>query len=121
MNWRGGCMTGVSSPVFLQRGELNSNAAQLRKLVEQHIAAGSIEGILFSGGLDTSIVAAVAAAHGRRLKGFFVSVVDGPGQDEPFALMMAERAGLELEVLRPTLDQLLDRMPQLIRLLRTFD
>jgi asparagine synthase (glutamine-hydrolysing) len=34
---------------------------------------------------------------------------------------MAERLGIDLEILRPTLSELVDRMPELIRLLRTFD
>jgi asparagine synthase (glutamine-hydrolysing) len=50
-----------------------------------------------------------------------VSVRDGNGLDEPFAVLMAERVGLELQILRPSLNELVERMPELIVLLETFD
>jgi asparagine synthase (glutamine-hydrolysing) len=55
------------------------------------------------------------------LQAVMVSVTDGPGLDEPFARLMAERLGIDLEILRPNLEELVDRMPELIRLLQTFD
>lgn len=95
---------------------------QLRQLVVDQVFASPADGILFSGGLDTSVLAAVATSHGRLLQAVMVSVKDGPGIDEPFARLMAERLGINLdEILRPSLDELVDRMPELIRLLRTFD
>jgi len=99
----------------------SDKAALLRDLVVEQVLASSADGILFSGGLDTSILATVAAAHGRRLQAIMVSVDEGIGLDEPFALLMADRLGMQLEILRPTLSQLLDRMPELIRMLHTFD
>lgn len=94
---------------------------QLRSLVIDRVLASSADGILFSGGLDTSVLAAIATSHGRRLRAIMVSVAEGTGLDEPFALIMADRLGLGLEILRPTLPELADRMPELVRLLRTFD
>jgi asparagine synthase (glutamine-hydrolysing) len=94
---------------------------QLRTLVIDRVLASSADGILFSGGLDTSVLAAIAKNQGRRLRAIMVSVAEGTGLDEPFALIMAHRLGLELEILRPTLQELADRMPELVGLLRTFD
>lgn len=114
-------MTKSLSPQLLSPGERQDRVEQLRNLVIDQVQATSADGILFSGGLDTSILAAIAASHGRRLQAVMVSVKNGTGLDEPFACLMAERLGLGVEILRPTLKELVDRMPELIRLLRTFD
>ena len=114
-------MASASSLRPPQSASRRNHALQLRQLVVKQVLANSAEGILFSGGLDTSILAAVAAAHGRRLRAIMVSMGEGNGLDEPYALPLADRLKLPLEVLRPTLGQLLDRMPELIRILQTFD
>jgi asparagine synthase (glutamine-hydrolysing) len=93
----------------------------LHDLVVEQVLRSSADGILFSGGLDTSILAAVSSCHGRRLRGVMVSVAEGTGVDEPFAILMAERFGIELDILRPSLGELLERMPELVQLLETFD
>lgn len=94
---------------------------QLRSLMIDRVLASSADGILFSGGLDTSILAAIASSHGRRLRAIMVSVAEGTGLDEPFALLMAERLGFHVEVLRPSLQELVLRMPELIRAVQSFD
>jgi len=78
-------------------------AERLRDLVFGAVAATSGEGILLSGGLDTSIIARVAAVHGRRLHALTVSVADGNCLDEPYATQLAARLDLTLETLRPRL------------------
>lgn len=108
-------------PQLLTPAERQDPVLQLRSLVVDRVLASFADGILFSGGLDTSVLAAIAATHGRRLQALMVSVEDGTGLDEPFARLMVERLGLDLEVLRPSLRELMDRMPRLIRLLGTFD
>lgn len=100
---------------------MTSKAERLRALLTERVRASTSTAILFSGGLDTSILAAVAAEHGRQLRAIMVSVGDGAGLDEPFAALMAQRLDLELVVLRPTLSDLWSRMPELIRILKTFD
>jgi asparagine synthase (glutamine-hydrolysing) len=96
-------------------------ARQLRGLIVDQVSASPANGILFSGGLDTSILAAIASSQGRRMRALMVSVAEGNGLDEPFARSMADRLEMELEILRPRLGGLLDRMPELISLLETFD
>ncbi len=114
-------MTNSSSPQLLTAIDRQDRVERLRKLVVDQVLASSADGILFSGGLDTSILAAIASSHGRRLQAVMVSVEEGTGLDEPFARLMVERLGLDLEILRPSLYELLARMPELIRILRTFD
>ena len=114
-------MTNSLSPQLLTPTDRQDRVEQLRKLVVDRVRASSADGILFSGGLDTSVLATIATSHGRRLQAVMVSVKEGTGLDEPFARLMVERLGLELEILRPSLNELVDRMPELIRLLGTFD
>jgi len=114
-------MTNSLSPQLLTPTDRQNRVEQLRNLVVDQVLASSADGILFSGGLDTSVLAAIAASLGRRLQAVMVSVAEGTGLDEPFARLMVERLRIDLEILRPSLYELVDRMPELIRLLRTFD
>jgi len=114
-------MTNSLSPQLLAPTDRQNRVEQLRNLIIDQVLASSADGILFSGGLDTSVLAAIAASHGRRLQAVMVSVAEGTGLDEPFARLIVERLGIDLEILRPSLDELVDRMPELIRLLGTFD
>ena len=114
-------MANTMSPQPLTPADRQGRAEHLRNLVVDQVLGSAADGILFSGGLDTSVLAAIAAAHGRRLQAVMVSVKEGTGLDEPFARLMSERLGMELEILRPTLNELVDRIPELIRLLGTFD
>jgi asparagine synthase (glutamine-hydrolysing) len=114
-------MTNSLSQQLLTPADRQDRVEQLRNLVIDRVLASSADGILFSGGLDTSVLAAIASSHGRRLQGVMVSVEEGTGLDEPFARLMVERLGLDLEILRPSLNDLMGRMPELIRLLQTFD
>jgi len=98
-----------------------SKRAHLRRLVEAAVAETEADGIQLSAGLDTSILATVASRQGRRLTGVCVSVADGPGLDEPYAELVADRLGLELHVIRPSLSGLVEKMPALISILGTFD
>jgi asparagine synthase (glutamine-hydrolysing) len=101
--------------------ERQARVERLRELVERAVVETPGDGILLSGGLDTSIVATVAAARGRRLRAAMVSVRDAPAPDEAFALRLAARLGIGLHILRPSLGELAERMPEIIRVLDTFD
>src|SRR5260370_12288300 len=119
-SFAGDIMTNSLSPQLLAPTDRQNRVEQLRDLIIDQVLASSADGILFSGGLDTSVLAAIAASHGRRLRAVMVSVAEGTGLDEPFARLIVERLGMDLEILRPSLDELVDRMPELIRLLRKF-
>ena len=114
-------MTNSSSSRLLTSADRLEKIKRLRDLVTEQVLASSADGLLFSGGLDTSILAGIASSHGRGLHAVMVSVAEGSGLDEPFARLMAERFGLEVETLRPPLRELLERMPELVLLLETFD
>jgi asparagine synthetase B (glutamine-hydrolysing) len=105
----------------LTQAEPGSPAAHLRDLLESAVERSTADGILLSGGLDTSVLSAVAALQGRRLRAVSVSVAGLVSPDEPFAKMMAERCGFTLRVLRPNLDELIAAMPAVMRVLGGFD
>ena len=79
------------------------------------------DGILLSGGLDTSILSAIAARQGRQLRAVSVSVAGVVSPDEPFAKMMAQRCGFQLRILRPSLADLIAAMPAVMQVLGGFD
>jgi len=114
-------MTNSSIPHQLKPVDRLEKIRQLRELIDAQVVASSADGILFSGGLDTSILAAIASLHQRPLRAVMVSVEEGDGLDEPFARLMSERLGMNLDILRPSRRKLLERMPELILLLQTFD
>lgn len=117
--------TGESSPArSIQPSdwvERQARAERLHRLLDDAVSASGADAILLSGGLDTSIVATLAASQGQRPKAFCVSVADAPSPDEDYARSVAARLGLELQILRPRLSQLVERMPEALRILRTFD
>jgi asparagine synthase (glutamine-hydrolysing) len=105
----------------LTRVDPTSSAARLRELLKKAVERSTSDGILLSGGLDTSILSVLAAQQGRKLRAVSVSVADVVSPDEPYAKMIAERCGFQLRVLRPTLADLIAAMPEVMRVLGGFD
>jgi asparagine synthase (glutamine-hydrolysing) len=105
----------------LTRGDPAPAAARLRELLERAVRRSTADGILLSGGLDTSVLSVVASQHGRKLRAVSVSVADVVSPDEPFAKMIAERCGFVLRVLRPSLVDIIAAMPAVMRVLQGFD
>lgn len=105
----------------LTRVDFTPAAERLRELLERAVESSTADGILLSGGLDTSILSALAARQGRNLRAVSVSVADVISPDEPFAKMVAKRCGFTLRVLRPSLADLISAMPAVMRVLGGFD
>ncbi|HEX2715951.1 MAG TPA: asparagine synthase-related protein [Candidatus Acidoferrales bacterium] len=111
----------MGSGAQLTQAELGSPAAHLRRLLENAVERSTADGILLSGGLDTSVLSAIAAKQARTLRALSVSVAGVVSPDEPFAKMMAERCGFTLHVLRPSVADLVAAMPAVMRVLGGFD
>jgi asparagine synthase (glutamine-hydrolysing) len=75
---------------------------ELEEAVRRRMAQTTVElGILASGGLDSSLVAALAARHATRPLKLFCAGFDDPSYDEsPHAAALAKSLGAELHVLR---------------------
>ena len=110
-----------SWPQLTRTSTPSPSAPRLRTRVEDAVERSPADGILLSGGLDTSILSAISRKRARKLRAVSVAVADVVSPDEPFVKMVAESCGFELHVLRPTLAGLVAMMPPLIRVLRTFD
>lgn len=111
----------MSSQARLSQVDPGSPAVRLRILVEGAVERLTADGILLSGGLDTSIVCAAAAQQGRKLWAVSVSVASSASPDERFAELMADRCGFPLMVLRPSTTELIAAMPEVMRILGGFD
>jgi len=98
-----------------------SPADCLKELVEQAVERSTADGVLLSGGLDTSILSAIAAKQKRKLRAVCIAVAGTASPDESFAMMMAERCGFSLRILRPSLADLVAAMPAVMRVLGRFD
>jgi len=98
---------------------LVSTTHRLAALLDAAVARRRCKAILLSGGLDTSIVAALAARHGLRFA-VTVAVGDDP-PDLAYATAVARRLRIEHVVLRRTVAELATVLPELIALLNTFD
>ena len=61
-------MANSLSPYLLTPTDRPGHVEHLRRLVVDRVLASSADGILLSGGLDTSVLAAIAASLGRRLQ-----------------------------------------------------
>ena len=72
-----------------------------------------------SGGLDSSVVCALAARHtDQRLKVFHGRFAEGAGYDESdYAKLLATDIGAEMQVVTPSWRDFIDLMPETIRLL----
>src|SRR5690348_18422112 len=101
--------------------ERRSPAVCLKELLEDAVERSTADGILLSGGLDTSVLLAIAAKQRRKLRAFCIAVAGAANPDESFAKMMAERCEFTLRILRPSLADLVAAMPAIMRVLGGFD
>ena len=63
-----------SSPQLTQSSNHSLIAARLRRLLEDAVERAPTDGILLSGGLDTSILSAISGKLARRLRAVSVAV-----------------------------------------------
>ncbi|MEM2911551.1 MAG: asparagine synthase-related protein [Candidatus Bathyarchaeia archaeon] len=94
--------------------------AKIKSLVEKTVEKNLTEGILLSGGLDTSILAAVAAKYSR-LKAFTCAFQGAPAPDVEHAIIMAKRLSLPHYLHFFTEDELYEAARFVIKTLRLFD
>lgn len=101
------------------RPELREKAHRLRELVQAAAERAPAEAILLSGGLDTSVIAYVARAPPLRTA---VTVVVGErAPDEEHAIRIARARGLEHHLVRTDLPGLLEELPFVVRVMKSFD
>ncbi len=85
--------------------------------VQYRLVADVPVGVLLSGGLDSSLIAAVASrAHGHGLKTFSVAFEDDAENDEtPFARRVASHLGVDHHEVRISADDFVASLPEFVR------
>ncbi|MGC9444631.1 MAG: asparagine synthase C-terminal domain-containing protein [Candidatus Methanospirareceae archaeon] len=94
---------------------------QLRSLLSAAVAETDTEALLLSGGLDTSILAAVSALDGTRTTAITVALAGTHAPDLRYANRVAQQFCAEHHVIYVTVEAALEKLPTVIETLRTFD
>jgi asparagine synthase (glutamine-hydrolysing) len=90
---------------------------QLRSKLKEAVGRSRADGILLSGGLDTSILAFVA----RPSVGFTVALKDSPASDLSYSEQISQLLGIKHKKMEFTTKEALATLPEVIRILKTFD
>jgi asparagine synthase (glutamine-hydrolysing) len=110
---------GASAPAAV----LTQTRDVLVEAVERQLMADVPVGVFLSGGLDSSLVAAIAArvlaARGERLQTFAVGTVDSP--DLAAARIVAEHLDTEHREMTYTAADALEVLPTVVRAIESFD
>jgi asparagine synthase (glutamine-hydrolysing) len=94
----------------------------LRKLLRAAVEKNDADALLLSGGLDTSILAALSNDTGRMSKkAFTVFLVGARAQDLDYAQKIAQKFRYEHHVIRITETEGLEKLPDVIRAVSSFD
>ena len=88
--------------------------ASLRTVVRRRLISDRPLGVLLSGGVDSSLTAAIAAQEaGREVDAYTIEFDDGAFDESPHARAVAEKVGLRHHVL-PSAAARLDHLPRLL-------
>ena len=98
----------------MHRAVRADDLAQCRSVIESSIYRNAGDSLLLSGGLDTSIIAHVAAVR-TRPKCYTVAFPLADAPDIPYARSIARRLGLDWEALELTPELLRGRLTDVIR------
>jgi asparagine synthase (glutamine-hydrolysing) len=90
---------------------------QLRSKLKKAVEKSRADGILLSGGLDTGILAFVA----RPSTGFTVALKDSRASDLVYSEKIARLLGIKHRKMEFTTEEALATLPEVIRILKTFD
>jgi len=90
---------------------------QLRSKLKEAVERNKADGILLSGGVDTGILAFVA----RPSTGFTVALKGFPASDLVYSEKIAKLLGIQHKEMEFTTKEALATLPEVIRILKTFD
>jgi asparagine synthase (glutamine-hydrolysing) len=90
---------------------------QLKSKLKEAVAKNRAEGILLSGGLDTSVLAFV----GRPSIGFTVALKGALAPDLAYSERIAKLVGIQHKKIEFTTEEALAALPEVIKILKTFD
>jgi len=99
-----------------QPESLQAILKQLRDCIEESVHSTRADVLLFSGGLDTSILAALSPTTP-----LLHICLEDSGEDLPYAEAAAQALGRSLIIRRVSVDEALAALPEVIRIRRSFD
>jgi asparagine synthase (glutamine-hydrolysing) len=95
-------------------------AAELRALLEKSVKKNLTKDMLFSGGIDTSILAAIASKH-VRIRGFTCAFKKAKALDLKYAKLMAKQLNIEHYINPFDEDEVFEVIPDVVKVLGSFD
>ena len=95
-------------------------AAELRALLEKAVKKNLTEDMLFSGGIDTSILAAIVSKY-VRIRGFTCAFKQANALDLKYAKLMAKQLNIEHYINPFDEDQIFEVIPDVVKVLGSFD
>ncbi|HVH15129.1 MAG TPA: asparagine synthase-related protein [Candidatus Angelobacter sp.] len=93
---------------------------ELRETVELAVERSRAEAILLSGGLDTSILAALASKR-QPLRAYTIALEGAPSPDIEHANIMATTLGLTHNLHTFSIEEFIENLPEVVRTLKVFD
>lgn len=121
-----GCRKFNDFPVSLPEWDTPEEAIRnvrevLIQAVEQALDNGNIEGVGLSGGLDSSIVLAIARQYNKNIQAFTATMADHSGKDLPYARLLTEYLGVEHHIYEITPEDIKKIIPESVWYLESFD
>ena len=95
-------------------------AAELRNLLEKAVKKNLTEDMLFSGGIDTSILATIVSEH-VRIRGFTCAFKQADALDVKYAKLMAKQLNIEHYMNPFDEDEVFEAIPDVVKVLGSFD
>jgi asparagine synthase (glutamine-hydrolysing) len=95
-------------------------AAELRELLDKAVKKNLTRDMLFSGGIDTSILATIVSKY-VRIRGFTCAFKQANALDIKYAKLMAKQLNIEHYMNPFDEDQVFDAIPDVVKVLECFD
>jgi asparagine synthase (glutamine-hydrolysing) len=95
-------------------------SGRLVKMLDESVGMNLADGILLSGGLDTSILAYLASKR-VKLKAFTAALQDAPAPDVEYAALMADLLRIEHFIKRFNKEELYDTIRVVVKTMNSFD
>lgn len=99
---------------------LKKTCSELRQVLEKAVVRNLASSILLSGGLDTSILASIAARY-VSLRAFTVAFDEAEAPDLRYAEQVAEHLRLEHRTCYFSRTEIFQAIPQVVKVMHTFD
>jgi len=95
-------------------------AAELRALLEKAVKKNLTEDMLFSGGIDTSILATIVSKY-VKIRGFTCAFKQANALDLKYAKLMAKKLNIEHYINPFDEDEIFEVIPDVVKVLGSFD